>query len=217
MNPQLKQRLTGAIVLVILGVIFLPMLLEKPTPTDVGSHVQNITLPRAQGAKSETQAIPAKSNNPSVSIPDEILSQYEPDSSDLPLVSETPTLSEPKEEITIAAKPIEATAEVEKPIVTAEKPVVEKKATAEEEEAEQEWFIQAGSFSSVANADLLVRRLKSHEFEAFHERVVSTDRALYRVRLGPYASKQAATDRKNQLEKRETIRTIIVRLPKGGQ
>lgn len=222
MNEALKQRLTGAVVLVILGVIFLPMLLEKPTNSAPQKAVQEIP-------------IAVKQPRQTVQIPPEVLAQYDQQQPELPetqearvlpsvVAEESPTQLENTP--TIQKVPSSTTSEPNSDGETS--PSDHKKADKSKKHDKQdapskaestgfEWFIQAGSFSSEANANLLVQRLKTHGFPAFHETVKSAERALYRVRLGPYTDKQLAAQAKSKLEQKETIRALIVRLPKGGQ
>jgi len=57
-NTVLKQRLIGAVVLIALAVIFLPMLIYSPSPDDEVAHVP-ITAPKApHSAEFETRVLP---------------------------------------------------------------------------------------------------------------------------------------------------------------
>lgn len=57
MEPALKQRLIGAMVLVALAVIFLPMLIKGPAPESGASDVP-LTLPDAPKGETETRELP---------------------------------------------------------------------------------------------------------------------------------------------------------------
>lgn len=54
------------------------------------------------------------------------------------------------------------------------------------------WVVQVGSFSSSANADNLVARLKLEGMNAYSESVSSGSSAIYRVRVGPFVERDEA-------------------------
>jgi DedD protein len=54
------------------------------------------------------------------------------------------------------------------------------------------WWVQVGSFTSRANADRLVQRLKSQGFSALSVEGSQSGRKWYRVRVGPQQSHAAA-------------------------
>lgn len=191
MNQQLKQRLTGAIVLVILGVIFLPMILDKPEPVKPESAVTELPFETPVNATGQ------------VTIPEEVIARYVPE--DLPpqKAGENHVVNDTSEEVE-----------------SEENTDPEKKAKSHPDEqlhtnikapvSETEWYIQAGSFSSKQNADLMVKRLLSGGFNAYHESIESGGRRLYRVRVGPFDSGLKAKEIKQKLEREDKLKTIIV-------
>jgi DedD protein len=66
------------------------------------------------------------------------------------------------------------------------------------------WAVQIGSFASAANADKLLRQLKSQGFSAYVSPSGVGVAARYRVRVGPLADRGAAAQ-------------MIVRLKGAGQ
>ncbi len=54
------------------------------------------------------------------------------------------------------------------------------------------WVVQVGSFSSAANADNLVARLKLEGMNAYKESVNSGGSVIYRVRVGPFVERDEA-------------------------
>ena len=82
MDTALKQRLIGAVVLVALAVIFLPMLVKGPAP-DSGVSDVPLDVPSAPGGEFETRELPLvtpgnapatgavglQASSPSVSVP----------------------------------------------------------------------------------------------------------------------------------------------------
>ena len=57
MEPALKQRVIGAVVLIALAVIFLPMLIKGPAPESGASNVP-LELPKAPEGDFETRELP---------------------------------------------------------------------------------------------------------------------------------------------------------------
>ena len=54
------------------------------------------------------------------------------------------------------------------------------------------WVVQVGSFSSAANADKLVARLRLESLSAYKEQVNSAGSTIYRVRVGPFLERDEA-------------------------
>ena len=54
------------------------------------------------------------------------------------------------------------------------------------------WVVQVGSFSSAANADNLVAKLRLEGYSAYREQVRSAGSTIYRVRVGPYVDRDEA-------------------------
>jgi DedD protein len=54
------------------------------------------------------------------------------------------------------------------------------------------WVVQVGSFSSAANADNLVARLRLEGLSAYKESVSSGSSTVYRVRVGPFIEREEA-------------------------
>jgi len=54
------------------------------------------------------------------------------------------------------------------------------------------WVVQLGSFSSTANADKLVERVRAEGLSAYKEAVSSAGATIYRVRVGPFVEREEA-------------------------
>src|SRR5687768_10014607 len=63
MEPALKQRVIGAVVLIALAVIFLPMLIKGPAPESGASNVP-LELPKAPPGDFETRELPLVTPGP---------------------------------------------------------------------------------------------------------------------------------------------------------
>ncbi len=196
MNQQLKQRLVGATVLIVLGIIFLPMILDKPVSLEPEPEVTNIELPysRVKEKPEQTQT-----------IPEEVIARYEQP-------EEKPQASAPAIQEKPAQIPAIVSQEKEKAPVPDIKPEIRSEKPAEKMQGSTQWAVQMGSFSSKENADRLVKRLKAQKFLAYFEDVDSNGKVVYRVRVGPFDSKLKTEKMKLKLDQKEKLKTLIVTL-----
>ena len=190
MNPHLKQRLVGATVLVILGIIILPMILDKPASLTSEPEVTNIELTpykERQTARTE-QAVQKEPKT----IPPEVIARYE--DSEKPQKQQAPESVPEKVKPTTTKKPENK----EEPAVT---------------KGNSQWAVQVISLSSKENANRLVERFKSQNLPAYFENIESSKgKTIYRVRVGPFNSKQKTEKLKQKLDQEENLKTLIVTL-----
>ncbi|SCZ63740.1 SPOR domain-containing protein [Thiohalomonas denitrificans] len=167
MNPRIKQRLVGAVVLVALAVIFVPMLLDGD---DSSMPAFGSNIPPKSGYQFESLDIP----------PRQPISM-EPKAAVVEKEDAAPILTGP-------------VAEVEpEPPLAAEEGEAKTEPEPEPEPGEvKAWAVQVGSFSNSENALRLRDRLRGEDFDAFVEQVKSSGEAIYRVRVGPEASRERA-------------------------
>jgi len=190
MKLRLKQRLVGAVVLVALAVIFLPMLFDGPQPPQ--SQVLLEPIPQAPGAdyvpRKITLDVPDLSTTqprmPAQEVP-EIKQVVAPDPDAVP----EPEPSAPKP----ASKPAPAPAPVAKG---------------------SGWVVQVGSFSNPDNAHALRDRLIGMGFEAYAEPVSGADgKRAMRVRVGPEADRLLAEALRTQLKNKAELDGILRQYP----
>lgn len=170
MEIGLKERLIGAVVLVILGVIIIPFFLKGPAPDSTVS--QPLNLPPAAG----TAAAPQEYTLPLNGAP-AAGSHVAPAATTGAVVATAPPAAAPQS----------------KPVATPQaKPAATPKAAAQEPAAAGKWVVQAGSYGSEANASQVMRKLQSHGLHAFISRFLKGGQSYYRVRVGPYAERSQA-------------------------
>ena len=182
-NP--KHRIVGAIVLVALVVIFVPMLLNENEPPPELKGVREI-LPRAV---TETKVIVTP-------VADEATKpQQNPEA--VTKTETTPAITES------APKPETKTAPVEKP---AKAPVVADKIT-------QGWVVQVGTFSNTDNANHLRDKLKSHGHTVHTESVTLAGKKAQRLRVGPFSNKELAVKVQAQIRKELHVQGVVQSYP----
>jgi DedD protein len=162
MKQRLKRRLTGAIVLVSLAVIFIPMLLDG----------------RSVDKQLET-GIPKRDTGPF----DEQLAQARPE----PIVPIGAELATP--DPAPAADVAQSEAPVPPPPQVRPEPAAEPAPVAPTLHG---WVIQVASFSKADNADEVAGRLRSAGFDTRIEKAQVKGRTVYRVQVVPEADKMRA-------------------------
>jgi len=171
MEPALKQRLIGAMVLVALAVIFLPMLIKGPAPESGAANVP-LRMPAAPQGEYETRELPLVV--PGRAAAGGALGMDTPVGNDgaLPMVDTTtsaPATSAPATSDAGDAGMMPA-------------------ATAGGDHA-----VSFGSYASSADAARVVAALTSSQLPGYQEAAPSSaGRTLHRVRIGPYASRAEA-------------------------
>ena len=200
MDQGLKERLVGAAVLVAIAVWLVPWVLDGPEEGAV-APASSLQLPSAeqpmpmrtqtlklgdaaeQSAQSAPSAQPAPATTPP---PQPAVAAAEPakDSTTAPRepAREKQGAAEPPAETTVAA----ATTPAPRPAASTSSP------KPEQLKAEGDWTVQLGSFGDEANAKRLAQRAGTFGYKAEVSSVRNSGKTLYRVRVGPQATRAAA-------------------------
>ncbi len=198
MNEQVKQRLVGAVVLVSLAVIFIPMLLDGDDDSSMSRNGSNI--PQQPDFDFEPLEIPLQPIEPVAAERPRVIDKPEPAEAEPP----RPAVTKPAE-----SKPVEA---AQGPAAPISKPVTSpaKGAATDEPVA---WVVQVGSFSQSANALALRDKLRKNGFTAFVEKYRDKDKTSYRVRVGPELKRATAERHLEQLAAKFKLKGIIMGHP----
>jgi DedD protein len=204
---NLKQRLVGAVVLVSLAVIFIPMILDGRDPSV--NYITKSNIPPKPERDFVSRIIPL---NPSPVPQPEIL---EPKVISEPLKTD----SEPMVD---AEQPAEAEARTQKkdqkaapqPVAKPKPKVAAKpKAVAKPKTGLSAWAVQVGSFSSKENAYALRDKLRKQGFTAFVDTLYNKDTPAFRVRVGPEIKREQADALQAKLAKQLKAKPIVVKHP----
>jgi len=183
LNERLKQRLVGAVVLVSLAVIFIPMLLdggERSTMPMFGSNI-----PEKPDYQFEPLEIPLQP------VP--------------PIAEERPVLIDKPEPAPEAEAP-RPTSEAKAPPAA---PNTQPQPSADTDKTVG-WVVQVGSFSRSDNALALRDKLRSKGFTAFVERVKTAEGTIYRVRIGPELKRESAERQLQRLQREMKLKGIVL-------
>lgn len=192
MNEQLKKRLVGAIVLVALAVIFVPMLLEGDKRSGIPMFGSNVPEPpenRVGMVDIPLQVPPPPAYAPVV-VERELPPEPAPAAAPEPVPAPVATPAPPP-----PPKPAAPVQPVKPADVVTAKPA-----------AGESWAVQVGSFSEQANAIRLRDSLRGKGYPAYVEQVKLASGTSYRVRVGPTLSRADA----------EAIQTKLAKIDQRG-
>ena len=190
-EDRLKQRLIGAVVLVALGVIFIPMILSGGRDTDIPQFGSNVPPIPDKIAKIKTFEPEVKTDS-KVEIPQVVPIEH---------AEHEPAI--PKNSV-IAKNSRPAETKLKKP---------GSDSVPREMTEPHGWVVQVGSFSNKKNALALRDKLRKNHFTAFVERVMNNNKPLYRVRVGPETRQQDAKQLEQNLLKKMKLKGLVVKHP----
>lgn len=194
MDSALKQRLLGAVVLIALAIIFVPMIFSGSGPKQESATV-NLEIPPAPDREFETRvltvdaagsaAAPARTSEPVVPV--EAPTRTEP------APAPTPTPAAAAATPRAPAEVVETPAVAAKPAAVSTPPAVAAPAPVPAGEAAVgKYFVHLGVYAAAKNAEDLVATLKRSGFAAFSEATEFQGKAAQRVRVGPFAGRAEA-------------------------
>ncbi|NHZ69682.1 MAG: sporulation protein [Thermotogales bacterium] len=199
MDGMLKQRLVGAIVLVALAVIFVPMVLEGPNRTLV-PEMEALPEPEDQAISAPLESFPAPDAIPAE--PDTAIIMADPQPADMSEAPAEPAESEPE--------PAQPVTEPEHEPVVAE-PEPEDRPT--KPEPLGSWVVQMGSFSSEQNALRRRDELRKNGFVAQVEKAAIDGKPVFRVRVGPFLERADAELSRKQIQDKLTLKGRVFSYP----
>lgn len=217
MEQQLKQRLVGAAVLVSIAILVVPVLLDggyrraapptrdmapmpqdsfedvvAPLPPDVKQALEAGLDADTDELSNAAAAAAAALDTPQVSAPAFVDEGPPPAPEAAPVAPPAPAAD---------TKPAPSPKPVPTPVPAAATPGAE------------QWTVQLGSFASRTNAESLLARVKASGAGGFILPLTDGGKTSYRVRAGPVAGRGAADRLRQDLERSQGIRGMLVRYP----
>ena len=203
MDSMLKQRLVGAIIIVSLAVIFIPLILEGPED-ELASRNQEMPPPPRIDYQAEVELpIPTETPEP-VAAPD---SQPGRES---PVVAAAPQAAAEPEPVPPPAEPVAETTAAETP---APPPAAPAPAASSPPAAAGTWAVQVGSFSQQLNAQGLRDRLRKAGYTVFLRDVKTGNTHTWRVLLGPLNDRGKAEQLRDRLSREQHLKGIVIQHP----
>jgi DedD protein len=192
LDKGLKQRIVGALVLLALAVIFLPMLLSRQD--------------ELQSVRVDAPAMPRAPAMPQIEMQPVIVPEPQPLPEELQPIAEAP----PPVEVAPAPAPEEPEPEPE-PVVAAPAPdSAPTQAPASRLDANSlpvSWSVQLASLSSRTGAETLQKTLRSQGYNAYIRHVDG----MNRVFVGPVIERAEANRLREQLNRQHKLSGFVVR------
>ena len=183
MDTALKQRLIGAVVLVALAVIFLPMLIKGPAP-DSGVSDVPLEVPATPGGQYETRELP-------------LVTPASAPAGGVVGMDDAPPAAAASASQAVPLGTAPATAGTMLPAST----------------AGGNYAVNFGAYATPADADAVIARLKQSSLPAFREPATINGKTAYRVRIGPYTERaDAETVRLQAAQVRSDVKAQVVTL-----
>ncbi|GFM54148.1 SPOR domain-containing protein [Pseudomonas capsici] len=224
LDKVFKQRMVGALVLIAVAVIFLPMLFTRQDEVRQ-VQVEAPAAPQAPVApqvKVDPVPVPEPQILPQEPVPGEedmsTASQLPPS---MPIAPAPPVASAPAQAPAQAAAPAPkpakpAPAPAATPAAPAPAPATTAKAAPSGVDANGlsvSWSVQLASMSNRANADNLQKTLRAQGYNAY----IRTADGVNRVFVGPLIERAEADRLRDQLDKQQKLKGIVVRFqPERG-
>jgi len=213
----LKQRIIGALVLVSLAVIFVPMVFDEPHSERTSTSInipEEPPFPEVESPASDITPPASYQKNPTVNTGsvnrdyrilenDESAAQPVPDSR----IKAVPEVAAPEK-----TEPAPPVSPQEKPTVSAQKEPPKQAETVNAEytrSLEGAWVVQLGSFGNGDNARRLRDKVRDKGYSSHLQEVVRGDSTLTRVFSGPFAEKAEAESAKRALDEAFSLNSLV--------
>ncbi|QXI18938.1 SPOR domain-containing protein [Pseudomonas hamedanensis] len=215
LDKAYKQRMVGALVLVALAVIFLPMLFsrqdeQRQVTVEAPAAPQAPVVPQVQ---METVAVPEPQALPQEPVPtdEEVTQDIAPAAPVAPAPAPVAPIAIAKPAAPPAvAKPIPAPAQ---PIVSATSKPDTTQSRVDANGLSVSWSVQLASLSSRASAESLQKTLRSQGYNAY---IRSAD-GKNRVFVGPLIERAEADRLRDLLSRQQNLKGFVVRFqPERG-
>ena len=215
MEPRVKERLTGAAVLIVAALVFVPMLIDDARKP---AAIAETNIPAKPATEFDSRLVPLPD-------PDEIVPPApapEPEEmvvADLPAatVAQGPEPQEPApQEPALQAAPPVAESPAE-PAPASSAPATGGApadqaggAAAAPAKVVAGWAVQTGVFAARANAEKMNAKLQTAGYPSYIEKIEREGRALYRVRVGPEVLRSEAVKLRAAVMEKLSLKDALV-------
>lgn len=202
----LKQRIIGALVLVSLAVIFVPMMFDEPHSERESTSIkipEEPPFPEVEAPEPDMPETPAYrieepgDDDPEAAVPEPTPEESQRETAGVEAPEPAPTVEEPQVSQPQASEP------------EPEEPVKEGDAAEFTRSLEGAWVVQLGSFGSGDNARNLRDKVREKGYNSHLQQVTRGDAELTRVFSGPFAEKAEAEKAKQVLDKAFGLNSLV--------
>ncbi|NOY17392.1 MAG: SPOR domain-containing protein [Gammaproteobacteria bacterium] len=213
-NYDPRHRLTGAVVLILLAIVLLPMLLSKKPDTEVPAEDHVVMEITNQGKKVFVSRIS------SITPTDSAVVQHKARGAEAKGSGTKNNSKKSSARLKPTAKPV--VSPVVPPKRTVKAPAKKSAATQSEPRRSTTkkssknvpvggWILQVGVFSQSANANKKVSTLKKKGFAAKSVKVKTSRGTVTKVWIGPFKNRESAEKMQDRLQHKIRQRGIIVK------
>jgi len=208
-NRRLKERLTGAAVLVMLAVIFIPMVLDNSNEND--ARIIRTNIPPKPDANFKSRIIPIEETLTREQVSQNIIPPATEDEKEIVEKINEINATEIKSELADTVLDQVTAVESDDELIVAE--IVTNQIVALNSQDLTAWVVQLGSFSSLTNAENLILNLQSEGYPAYIEEITVESETVFRVRVGPEISKSSAETTLTELDEKFSLKGILLQYP----
>lgn len=211
-----KHRIVGAVVIVSLAVIFLPMILsEEQAPPKLAKktlELNEIPQPDTKVFRLPTSSIKdAESQVPTAELTDQ--KDQSADEQSEKTKGETASgdrKQDASERIVAKSSPQKGMTHSESSAKTGQKSALRSSRSASSGKKRKGWVVQVGTFSNNDNVERLRQRLKESGFLVSLEDVALKGRKAVRVRVGPFRQKHVAMKAQSKIHKEIGLKGVVL-------
>jgi len=222
MDKALKQRMVGAVVLIALAVIFIPMLLNGNS--EQGTRTVSLDIPSPPEEQYRSRLLPlegsgdsGKETNAGQQSEGQVARPANPEpesgAGEKGGTSAQPAQPEP-EEPRQSARTGQAQESTPEPAPSASQPAVGGESAGGSKAGPlTNWFVQVGSFSKKDNALELRDRLRNAGYTAFVETSTVDGTTIHRVKVGPEMDKARAEEDRQAIQDKFNLKGLVISEP----
>lgn len=207
LKKRARRRLVGAIVLVTAVAVVLPMILDsEPKPA---TQSINIQIPSPEAGVLSPKPAPLKPAEKTMAAAPAVVEPAPPKAEAKP---EAKVEIKPEPAVVAKAEPkveTKAEAKVETKVATPAKAVT--KAESPKASASGAFVIQVAALSDAAKAKELQTRISGGGLKSYTEVVQTSKGPVTRVRVGPYASREAAEKARTSLQRLQLDGKVVAK------
>jgi DedD protein len=196
LNPLIKQRLVGTVVLVALGVVFWPLIFDSP---DLHDPIVLQPMPE-KPVIDQTPIVPPESFE---SIVREALPQAPVTDPEVQQAADESTRTD------TVASDLRSLRDAEEISGTTE--LSDESELVDEQGLPVFWVLQVATVGSSERADELVAGLQERGYRAFSKRYVRVDDEMHRVQIGPNIDRERLMQMKPQIDSILSVDSQVLR------
>ena len=199
-NP--KHRVVGAIILVCVAVVALPLILSDRAVAPPTQPVAEVPTPNTRVVVTPITPVPLPSNVPPATVKT-IPSLVTP-------TAPAPSSSAPSANSAVASNPTPSRNGASAPVTPSSVPAV---AASAKPAVTKGWIVQVGAFSDTDNANRLKENLVRRGYAPELDKIALNKTQVVRVRVGPYVTEAEARATLGRIQRELSVKGVVRAYP----